>query len=93
MKKQGILLAAVLTCAGAAGACSSGTDTSDPASSGATPSAAATKVVTPEMIEKYVPTEAEKAAWESDRDRFVDLTLGPLADGGFRPVGSDFPKR
>ena len=53
----------------------------------------AKKGITSEMIEKYVPTEAEKAAWESDRDRFVDLTLGPLADGGFRPVGSDFPKR
>ena len=49
--------------------------------------------VTPEMIEMYVPNEAEKAAWESDRDRFVDLTLGALADGGFRPVGSNFPKR
>jgi hypothetical protein len=49
--------------------------------------------ITPEMIEKYVPTEAEKAAWESDRDRFVDLTLGPLAHEGYRPVGSNFPKR
>jgi len=49
--------------------------------------------VTSQMIEQYVPTEAEKAAWESDRDRFVDLTLGPLADQGFRPVGSNFPKR
>jgi hypothetical protein len=49
--------------------------------------------ITSEMIEKYVPTEAEKAAWESDRDRFVDLTLGPLANEGYRPVGSDFPKR
>jgi hypothetical protein len=49
--------------------------------------------ITPEMIEKYVPSEAEKAAWESDRDRFVDLTLGPLANEGYRPVGSNFPKR
>ena len=52
MKRHGILLALVLTCAGAAGACSSGTDTSAPASGGATRSAAATKAVTPEMIEK-----------------------------------------
>ena len=49
--------------------------------------------ITAEMIEKYVPTEAETRAWESDRDRFVDLTLGPLANEGFRPVGSSFPKR
>jgi hypothetical protein len=49
--------------------------------------------VTPEMIEKYVPSAAETAAWEADRDRFVDLTLGPLANEGFRPVGADFPKR
>lgn len=52
MKRQGILLAAVLTCAGTAGACSSGTDTPAPASGGRTPSAAAAKAVTPEMIEK-----------------------------------------
>ena len=49
--------------------------------------------ITPAMIEKYVPTDAERAAWEADRDRFVDLTLGPLANEGYRPVGSDFPKR
>jgi hypothetical protein len=49
--------------------------------------------ITQEMIEKYVPTEAERVEWESERDRFVDLTLGPLGETGYRPVGSDFPKR
>jgi hypothetical protein len=49
--------------------------------------------IKPEEIEKYVPSEAEKAAWEADRDRFVDLTLGPLANEAYRPVGSNFPKR
>ena len=49
--------------------------------------------ITPEMIETYVPSAAEAAAWEADRDRFVDLTLGPLANEAFRPVGSTFPKR
>ena len=49
--------------------------------------------ITPQMIEQYVPSEAEKAAWEADRDRFVDLTLGPLANEAYRPVGSNFPKR
>ncbi len=49
--------------------------------------------ITSEMIEKYVPTEAERVAWEKDRDRFVDLTLGPLSNEGYRPVSADFPKR
>lgn len=51
------------------------------------------KGITPEMIEKYVPTAAQQAEWELDRDRFVSLALGPLGDEGYRPVGSDFPKR
>ncbi len=29
----------------------------------------------------------------ADRDRFVDLTFGPLANESYRPVGSSFPKR
>jgi hypothetical protein len=49
--------------------------------------------VTHEMVEKYVPTAAEAAEWERDRDRFIDLTLGPLGNDGFRTVGTDFPKR
>jgi hypothetical protein len=53
----------------------------------------AQKGITPEMLEQYVPSEAQKAAWEADRDRFVDLTLGPLANEPYRPVGSNFPKR
>ncbi|MBL8630481.1 MAG: hypothetical protein JNM81_12665 [Rhodospirillaceae bacterium] len=51
------------------------------------------KGITQKMIEQYVPTETEKVAWEQDRDRFIDLTLGPLGDDGFRAPGSDFPKR
>ncbi len=49
--------------------------------------------ITAEMIEKYVPSAAEQAAWEADRDRFVGLTLGPLADEAYRPVGATFPKK
>jgi hypothetical protein len=51
------------------------------------------KGITTEMIEKYKPSEAEVAAWEKDRDRFIDMTLGPLADEGFRTASADFPKR
>jgi hypothetical protein len=47
--------------------------------------------ITPEMIEKYAPTDQERAAWERDRDRFIELTLGSLANAGTRGIGSDFP--
>jgi len=49
--------------------------------------------VTQKMIESYVPSDAEKAAWDADRDRFVELTYGPLAYDPHLPVGSNFPKR
>jgi len=49
--------------------------------------------VTHDMVDKYVPSEAEKVEWEKDRDRFIELTLGPLGNDGFRTVGTDFPKR
>lgn len=49
--------------------------------------------VTPEMIEKFVPSAAQAAAWEKERDRYIDLTLGPLANEGFRSVGSERPER
>jgi len=49
--------------------------------------------VTHDMIEKYVPTAAETSEWEKERDRFIELTLGPLGNDGFRSVGTDFPKR
>jgi hypothetical protein len=49
--------------------------------------------VTPDAIEKYVPSAEQTAAWEKDRDRFIDLTLGSLANQGFRTMAADFPKR
>jgi hypothetical protein len=49
--------------------------------------------VTAEMVEKYVPTAQEVAAWEKDRDRFIELTLGYLANEGTRDMAADFPKR
>jgi len=49
--------------------------------------------VTAAMVEKYVPSTQEVAEWERDRDRFIELTLGSLGNDGFRPAGSDFPKR
>ena len=49
--------------------------------------------ITQEMIEQYVPSAEEAAAWERDRNRFVDLTFSPLGDDGFRPASADFPQR
>ena len=49
------------------------------------------KGVSNDMIEKFVPTAEQDAAWQKDRDRFIDLTLGPLADPSFRNASADFP--
>jgi coenzyme F420-reducing hydrogenase delta subunit len=46
-----------------------------------------------EAIESYIPSIEEAAAWEKDRDRFIELTLGSLGNDGLRDVGADFPKR
>ncbi len=53
----------------------------------------AQKGITHEMIEQYQPSAEEAAAWERDRDRFVDLTFSPLGDDGMRPASADFPQR
>lgn len=53
----------------------------------------AKKGITNEMIEQYVPSETETAAWEADRDRFIDLTFGPLANQNTTGMAEDFPKR
>jgi hypothetical protein len=49
--------------------------------------------VTTDMVEKYVPSEQEKVAWEADRDRFIELTLGSLGNEGTKGMSTDFPKR
>ena len=53
----------------------------------------AKKGVTPQMIESYVPTAEENAEWEKERDRFISLAMGPLANDGFRNISAAFPKR
>ena len=49
------------------------------------------KGITTEMIEQYVPTDEQNAEWEADRDRFIDLTFGPLANPGITHWSADFP--
>lgn len=53
----------------------------------------AEKGVTAEMIEQYTPSEAQNTAWEADRDRFIDMAFGPLANPGTLKVSTEFPKR
>ncbi len=49
--------------------------------------------VTPDMVEQYQPSADESAAWDAERDRFIELTLGALGNDGTRGVGADFPAR
>ncbi|MCP5327767.1 MAG: hypothetical protein H7A18_07070 [Sinobacteraceae bacterium] len=53
----------------------------------------AKKGITEEMLEQYVPSAAERAAWDADRNRFVELTFGALGNEPYRSIGSSFPKR
>jgi hypothetical protein len=52
----------------------------------------AKKGVTQAMIEGYVPSAAEAAEWERERDRFIDLAMGPLGNQSFRNISENFPK-
>jgi hypothetical protein len=48
------------------------------------------KGITKEMVEQYVPTAEQEAAWQKDRDRFIDLTYSPLLREGDLPISSTF---
>ena len=48
------------------------------------------KGITKEMVEQYVPTAEQEAAWQKDRDRFIDLTYSPLLREGDLPISSGF---
>jgi hypothetical protein len=45
--------------------------------------------VSSEAIDAYVGTEAQQAAWEAERNRFIELALSPLSDDTHQPVSSD----
>ncbi len=49
--------------------------------------------ISPDKIEKYVPTAQEAAEWEKERDRYIDLVMSPLANQGYRSFSSDFDNR
>ena len=48
------------------------------------------KGVTEEMIQQYVPSEAQVVKWEAQRDQFIDLTYSPLLREGDLPVDTPF---
>jgi hypothetical protein len=49
----------------------------------------AEKGVTAEMIEGYMPTPEEEVEWRAERDRFIDMTLGPMLREGSLPISAD----
>ncbi len=40
------------------------------------------KGVTQEMIESYMPSDEDKAEWQTERDRLVEMIMGPLMREG-----------
>jgi hypothetical protein len=46
--------------------------------------------ISADKIEKYVPTAAETAAWDKDRDRYIELILGPLSYQGSQTFSKPF---
>ena len=50
------------------------------------------KGVTQDMIESYMPTDEDVAAWQIERDRFVNAIMGPLMRESDLPPSTDWPK-
>jgi len=42
--------------------------------------------ITREMVEKYMPTEAESAEWQTERDVFIRRTFAHMARAGELPI-------
>jgi hypothetical protein len=49
----------------------------------------AEKGITQEMVEGYMPTPEDEAEWQAERDRFIEMTLGPLLRDGSLPISAD----
>jgi hypothetical protein len=50
-----------------------------------------TKGVTPEMVETFMPSEKQTAEWATDRDAFIQRTLGVLAREADMPMSAEWP--
>ncbi len=53
----------------------------------------AEKGISQAKIEGYIPTEADTAEWQSERDAFIVRTIGPLSREGHLKVGADWQKK
>ncbi|MEE8307634.1 MAG: hypothetical protein V3R81_10240 [Gammaproteobacteria bacterium] len=51
----------------------------------------AEKGISQEMIEGYRPTPEDTAAWEKERNRFIQAALGPLLRDATIPLSTDYP--
>ncbi len=49
-----------------------------------------TKGVTPDMVEAFMPSEQQTAAWSADRDAFIQRTLGVLAREAGVPMSAEW---
>ena len=49
--------------------------------------------ISPDKIEKFVPSDAQTAQWTAERDRYIELVMGPLANQGYKKFATDFDKR
>jgi hypothetical protein len=49
-----------------------------------------TKGVTPAMVEAFLPSEQQTAAWSADRDAFIQRTLGVLAREAGAPMSAEW---
>jgi hypothetical protein len=45
------------------------------------------------MIETYMPSEEEEAAWQAERDQFIAMAFEPLIRRSSMPVDADWPDR
>ncbi len=51
------------------------------------------KGISQAKIESYIPSEADTADWQKERDAFIVRTIGPLSREGHLKVGADWPKK
>lgn len=49
--------------------------------------------ITQDKIEKFVPTAEQTKEWEAERDRYIELVMGPMANQGYKNFSTDFDKR
>ena len=49
--------------------------------------------ISQDKIEKFVPSAAQTSEWDAERDRYIELVMGPLANQPYKHFSADFDKR